>query len=104
MDLRNFPMDKQKCRLNLEACKSILRLFNRRMASMGDKREGFALAGAALEVKVVAVPFIKFLSFWIFKSIKANSTSIIKIHRITKPNSLVLLTEKNYEALSHILR
>ena len=55
MDLRNFPMDKQKCRLNLEACKSILRLFNRRMASMCDKREGFALAGAALEVKVVTV-------------------------------------------------
>ena len=40
MDLRNFPMDKQKCRLNLEACKSILSLFNRRMASMGDKRWG----------------------------------------------------------------
>ena len=55
MDLRNFPMDKQKCRLNLEACKSILRLFNRRMASMGDKKEGFSLAGAALEVKVVTV-------------------------------------------------
>lgn len=55
MDLRNFPMDKQKCRLNLEACKSILRLFNRRVASMGDKREGFALAGDALEVKVVTV-------------------------------------------------
>lgn len=55
MDLRNFPMDKQKCRLNLEACKSILRLFNRRVASMGDKREGFALTGDALEVKVVTV-------------------------------------------------
>lgn len=55
MDLRNFPMDKQKCRLNLEACKSILRLFNRRMASMCDKRVGFALADAALEVKVVTV-------------------------------------------------
>ena len=55
MDLRNFPMDKQKCRLNLEACKSILRLFNRRMASMEDKKEGFSLAGAALEVKVVTV-------------------------------------------------
>lgn len=55
MDLRNFPMDKQKCRLNLEACKSILRLFNRRVVSMGDKREGFALAGDALEVKVVTV-------------------------------------------------
>ena len=55
MDLRNFPMDKQKCRLNLEACKSILRLFNRRVASMGDKREGFSLAGDALEVKVVTV-------------------------------------------------
>ena len=47
-------MDKQKCRLNLEACKSILRFFNRRMESMGDKREGF-LACAALEVKVVTV-------------------------------------------------
>ena len=66
MDLRNFPMDKQKCRLNLEACKSILRLFNRRMASMGDKKEGFSLAGSALEVKVVTVhiyqvpPFLDF--------------------------------------------
>ena len=48
-------MDKQKCCLNLEACKSIIRLFNRRMESMGDKREGFALACAALEVKVVTV-------------------------------------------------
>ena len=55
MDLRNFPMDKQKCRLNLEACKSILRLFNRRVESMGDKREGFALACAPLEVKLVTV-------------------------------------------------
>ena len=60
-------MDKQKCRLNLEACKSILRLFNRRMASMGDKREGFALACAALEVKVVTVHIYQVTQFLDFQ-------------------------------------
>ena len=67
MDLRNFPMDKQKCRLNLEACKSILRLFNRCMASMGDKREGLALACAALEVKVVTVHIYQVTQFLDFQ-------------------------------------
>lgn len=87
-------MDKQKCRLNLEACKSVIRLFNRRMESMGDKREGFALACAALEVKVVTVHIYQLTRFLDFQIDKANWTSIIKIHRINKRNSLFILTEK----------